>query len=40
MRCSVSGMFTTANVNSCKDVTRKDIYSLMIRIDKSVNPII
>ena len=32
-------MFATANVNCYKGVTRKTIYSLMTRIDKSVNPI-
>ena len=33
-------MFAAANVNSWKCVTRNAIYSLMTRIDKSLNPII
>ena len=40
MRCSASHMFAAANVNSCKCVTRNAIYSLMTRIEKSLNPII
>ena len=40
MRCSATHMFAIANVNSCKYVTRKAVYSLMTRIDKSLNPII
>ena len=40
VRCSASHMFATANVNSCKCVIRKGIFSLMTRIDKSLNPII
>ena len=40
MRYSASHMFAAANVNSCKCVTRNTIYSLMTRIEKSLNPII
>ena len=40
MRCSASGMFATANVNSCKAVFRKGIYSLMTRPGVSCNTII
>ena len=40
MRCIASHMFATANVNSCKCVTRNAIYSLITRIDKSLNPAI
>ena len=40
MRCSASHMFATANINSCKCVIRKAIFSLMTRIDKSLYPII
>ena len=40
MRCSGSHMFAAASVNSCKCVTSNAIYSLMTRIDKSLNPII
>ena len=39
MRYSASHMFTTANVNLCKCVTRKAIFSLMTSTDKSLNPI-
>ena len=31
MRCIASHFFSTANVNSCKCVTRNGIYSLMIK---------
>ena len=40
MRCSASGMFAAANVNSCSAVLRKCIYSLMTRINRSSNTII
>ena len=40
MRCSASGMFAVANVNSCSAVFRKCIYSLMTRISRSSNYII
>ena len=40
MRCSASHMFATANVSSGKCVIRKAIFSLMNRIDMSLNPII
>ena len=40
MRCSASGMFAAANVNSCSAVLRKCIYSLMTRISRSSNTII
>ena len=40
MRCSASGMFATANVNSCNAVFRKGIYSLMTRTGVSCNTII
>ena len=40
MRCSASHMFAMANVNSCKCVIRKSVFSLMTRIDESLNPII
>ena len=40
MRCSASGMFAAANVNSGSAVFRKCIYSLMTRINRSSNDII
>ena len=40
MRCSASGMFATANVNSCNAVFRKGIYSLLTRTGVSCNIII
>ena len=40
MRCSTSGMFAAANVNSCSAVLRKCIYSMMTRISRSSNTII
>ena len=40
MRCSASSMFASDNVNSCTCVICKSIYSLMTRIDTSLNPIV
>ena len=40
MRCSASGMFAAANVNSGSAVFRKCVYSLMTRINRSSNDII
>ena len=40
LRCSASQMLAAANVRSCKCVTRNATYSLMTRIEKSLNPII
>ena len=40
MRCSASGMFATANVNSCNAIFRNGIYSLMTRTGVSCNIII
>ena len=40
MRCSASGMFAAANVNSGSAVFRKCIYRLMTRINRSSNDII
>ena len=40
MRCSASGMFAAANVNSGSAVFRKCIHSLMTRINRSPNDII
>ena len=40
MRCSASSMFASDNVNSSTCVIRRSIYSLMTRIDTSLNPIV
>ena len=40
LRCTASHMFAAVNVNSSKCVTRNAIYSLMTRIDNSLNPVI
>ena len=40
MRCSVSGMFAVANVNSCSAVFRKCTYSLITRISRPSNDIL
>ena len=40
MRCSASSMFASDNVNSGTCVIRRSIYSLMTRIDTSLNPIV
>ena len=39
MRCSASSMFASDNVNSSWCIIRRSIYSLMTRIDTSLNPI-
>ena len=38
MGCSASDMFALANVKFFKGVSRKTIYKLMTKIDKSQNP--
>ena len=40
MRCSASSMFASDNVNSCTCVICKSIFSLMTRIDTSLNLIV
>ena len=37
MRCSASNMFAMANLNYCKCVTRKAIYSIITSNNKSLN---
>ena len=40
MRCSASGMYATDNFKDCTCVIRKSIYSILNRIDISLNPIV
>ena len=39
MRCSASGMFAEANVDSCQAQIRRSIHSLRNRLDVSLNVI-
>ena len=40
MRCSASDMFANAVVDSCSTCIRKSIFSLMMRLNTSINVIV
>ena len=40
MRCSASSMFANAVVDSCSTCIRKSIFSLMMRLNTSINVIV
>ena len=40
MRCSASSMFANAVVDSCSTCIRKSIFSLMSRLNTSINVIV